>query len=218
MLNQWLQSLRGKGGIGMTYTTVLSSRVGDIKGLLAAWNDWGKAHVLNESSAIGVAMSQTMLGGDRAGEVNASFQWESIDQAMVGVAALTESTQLAEMYQAHGVTPLRRSLAKVMAVRGTREGRYMSLAMFSGDPTDEATASDNADLMWDGLSGAANGYAINQIVAGGEFTGMYGVASWTDSLDGYMEAAQTTMSSSPIQQMMAGQNIKMGARSLSRIL
>ena len=129
----------------MTYTTVLSSRVGDIKGLLAAWNDWGKAHVLNESSAIGVAMSQTMLGGDRAGEVNASFQWESIDQAMVGVAALTESTQLAEMYQAHGVTPLRRSLAKVMAVRGMVPP---SIRLWLAESSRECTGLPAGLILW----------------------------------------------------------------------
>ena len=202
----------------MTYTTVLSSRVADLNGLLNDWSDWGKDHVLGESSALGVAMSQTVVGGDRAGEVNASFQWESIDQAMVGIGTLTASSRLMDMYQSSGVTPLRRSMAKVLAQRGTREGQYTSILMCSGDMADETTASSNADTMWDGLSGAANGYAINQVIAGGEYTGMYALVTWTDSLDTFMEAANTTNTSAPVQQIMSNQNIKFVSRSLSRIL
>ena len=78
----------------MTYTTVLSSRVADLNGLVNDWSDWGKDHVLGESSALGVALSQTVVGGDRAGEVNASFQWESIDQAMEGIAKLNASSRV----------------------------------------------------------------------------------------------------------------------------
>ena len=202
----------------MTHTTVLSSRVADLNGLLNDWNDWGKDHVLGESSASGVSLSQTMVGGDRAGEVNASFQWESIDQAMEGIATLTASSRLMDMYQSSGVTPLRRSMAKLLAQRGTREGQYTSILMCTGDMTDETTASSNADTMWDGLSGAANGYAINQVIAGGEFTGMYALVSWTDSLDAFMEAANATNTSAPTQQIMSNQNIKFVSRSLSRIL
>ena len=202
----------------MAYTTVLSSRVADMNGLLTAWNDWGREHVLHETTALGVSMSQTMVGGERAGEVNASFQWESIDQAMVGIGTLTASSRLMDMYQSSGVTPLRRSMAKVLAQRGTREGQYTSILMCSGDMADETTASSNADTMWDGLSGAANGYAINQVIAGGEFTGMYALVSWTDSLDAFMEAANATNSSAPAQQIMSNQNIKFVSRSLSRIL
>ena len=202
----------------MTYTTVLSSRVADLNGLLNDWNDWGKDHVLGESSALGVSMSQTMVGGDRAGEVNASFQWESIDQAMEGIATLTASSRLMDMYQSSGVTPLRRSMAKLLAQRGTREGQYTSVLMCTGDMADETTSSSNADTMWDGLSAAANGYAINQVIAGGEFTGMYALVSWTDSLDAFMEAANATNTSAPVQQIMSNQNIKFVSRSLSRIL
>jgi len=208
----------GKGGLDMTYTTVLSSRVADMNGLLTAWNDWGRDHVLHETTASGVSMSQTMVGGERAGEVNASFQWGSIDEAMVGIATLTASSRLMDMYQSSGVTPLRRSMAKLLAQRGTREGQYTSILMCTGDMTDEATASSNADTMWDGLSGAANGYAINQVIAGGEFTGMYALISWTDSLDAFMEAANATNTSAPARQIMSNQNIKFVSRSLSRIL
>ena len=202
----------------MTHTTVLSSRVADLNGLLNDWNDWGKDHVLGESSALGVSMSQTMVGGDRAGEVNASFQWESIDQAMEGIATLTASSRLMDMYQSSGVTPIRRSMAKLLAQRGTREGQYTSILMCTGDMADETTSSSNADTMWDGLSAAANGYAINHVIAGGEYTGMYALVSWTDSLDAFMEAANTTNTSAPVQQIMSNQNIKFVSRSLSRIL
>ena len=206
------------GGRDMTYTTVLSSRVGDLQGMLGEWSDWTKDHVLSTSSALGVALSQTMVGGERAGEVNASFQWDSIDQAMTGIATLTESAQLAEMYASYGVAPVRRSMAKVLAQRGSREGQCMSLLMCSGNSIDEATAASNADLLWDGLSSAANGYAINQVIAGGEFTGMYALTTWTDSLASFMEAATATNSSAPVQQMMSNQNIRFVSRSLSRIL
>jgi hypothetical protein len=189
-----------------------------MNGLLTAWNDWGRDHVLHETTASGVSMSQTMVGGERAGEVNASFQWGSIDEAMVGIATLTASSRLMDMYQSSGVTPLRRSMAKLLAQRGTREGQYTSILMCTGDMTDEATASSNADTMWDGLSGAANGYAINQVIAGGEFTGMYALISWTDSLDAFMEAANATNTSAPARQIMSNQNIKFVSRSLSRIL
>ena len=203
----------------MTYTTVLSSRVADLNGLQTAWNDWAKEHVLAESqTATGVSMTQTMLGGDRAGEVNASFQWESIDQAMTGLAAMNQSSRLMDLYQSCGLTPLRRSMARLLAQRGTREGQYTSILMCTGDMADEATASSNADTMWDGLSGAANGYAVNQVIAGGEFTGMYALVSWTDSLDAFMEAANTTNSSAPVQQIMSNQNIKFVSRGLSRSL
>ena len=202
----------------MAYTTVLSSRVADLNGLVNDWSDWGKDHVLGESSALGVALSQTVVGGDRAGEVNASFQWESIDQAMEGIAKLNASSRVMEMYQRSGVTPTRRSMAKLLAQRGTRDGRYTSILMCTGDMADEATYSSNADTMWDGLSGGANGYAINQVIAGGEFTGMYALVSWADSLDAFMEAANTTNASAPVQQIMSNQNIRFVSRSLSRIL
>ena len=109
-------------------------------------------------------------------------------------------------------------MAKLLAQRGTREGQYTSILMCTGDMADEATSSSNADTMWDGLSGGANGYAINQVIAGGEFTGMYALVSWADSLDAFMEAANTTNASAPVQQIMSNQNIRFVSRSLSRIL
>ena len=90
--------------------------------------------------------------------------------------------------------------------------------MCTGDMRDEATASSNADTIWDGLRGATNGYAVNQVIAGGEFTGMYALVSWTDSLDAFMEAANTTNNSAPVQQIMSNQNIKFVSRGLSRSL
>ena len=203
----------------MTYSTVLSARINDLDGFVSAWNDWGKEHVLSESQkALGASLSQMMLGGERAGEVNASFQWESIDDAMTGLVAMNQSSRLKDLYQNCGVTPLRRSMARIAAQRGTREGQYMSMLMVTTDPADDVTVSANADTMWDGLSEAANGYAINQVIAGGEFTGMYALIGWCDSLDTYMEAAADVNTSAPVQQLMSNQNIRFVSRGLARRL
>ena len=203
--------------IRMTYGTVLSTRMTDVEGFVADFNDWGRDRVISQGAA-SVSMSQTMLGGDRAGEVNFAFQWDGIDKAMDTLVTLNQDQEIMDSYRRCGVTPLRRSLGRTIVERGTVSGKYSSMLMMSGDPIDDETSASNIDVAWENLQGASNGCRWGQVVAGGEFTGMYFMVNWTDSLDAFMDAAKANFADPRIQEIMSNSNSRPGPRSLSRHL
>ena len=207
-----------KGGVtDMSYSTVLSTRMSDVNTFAAAFNDWGRDRVLSQGPTA-VAMSQTMMGGDRAGEVNFSFQWDSIDAAMEGLVSLNNDSEIMNLYGRCGVTPLRRSLGRSIVERGTTDGKYVSMLMVRSDATDDATSTANTDVSWGNLSAASNGCRWGQVVAGGEFTGMHFMVNWTDSLDLFMIAATANFADPAVQKIMSDYNVHPVARSLSRRL
>jgi hypothetical protein len=201
----------------MTYSTVLAARATDLDTFVSAWHDWGRDRVM-EQGQLGASISQVMLGGERAGEVNISFQWDSIDQAMDGLAAANSDAEIMSLYQSCGFAAQRRSLARTITERGSRDGKYVSTVMFTADPTDDETASANIDTMWAMLSEGSNGCVWAQVVAGGQFTGMYAMINWVDSLDVYMEAANTANSSEVGRKIQAAHNLQQISRSLARSL
>ena len=199
----------------MSYSTVLSTRMADVATFSSAFNDWGRDRVLAQGPS-SVSMSQTMLGGDRAGEVNFSFQWSGIDAAMEGVTALNNDSEIMSLYASCGVTPLRRSLARSITERGSTSGKYVSMFMIRADTTDIATAETNVDISWENLKSASNGCRWGQVVAGGEFTGMHFMVNWTDSLDGFMEAASVNLADPEVKKTMSAMNAQPLARSFAR--
>jgi hypothetical protein len=201
----------------MTYSTVLAARTTDLETFVTAWHDWGRDRVM-EQGQLGSSLSQVMLGGERSGEVNVSFQWDSIDQAMDGLAAANSDNEIMSLYQSCGFTVQRRSLARTITERGSRDGKYVSTVMFTADPTDDETASANIDTMWGMLSAGSNGCVWAQVVAGGQFTGMYAMINWVDSLDAYMEAANTANSSEAGQKIQSDHNLQGTSRSFARSL
>ena len=201
----------------MSYSTVLSTRMADVATFSSAFNDWGRDRVLAQGPS-SVSMSQTMLGGDRAGEVNFSFQWSGIDAAMEGVTALNNDSEIMSLYTSCGVTPLRRSLARSITERGSTSGKYVSMFMIRADATDIATAETNIDISWENLKSASNGCRWGQVVAGGELTGMHFMVNWTDSLDGFMEAASVNLADPEVKRTMSAMNAQPLARSFARTL
>ncbi len=201
----------------MSYGTVLTTRMADVEGFVAAFNDWGRDRVIS-TGASSVSMSQTMLGGDRAGEVNFAFQWDGIDKAMDTLVALNQDDEIMDLYGRCGVTPLRRSLGRTIAEYGSTSGKYTSMLMLSSDPVDDETSASNTETAWGNLQSASNGCRWGQVVAGGEFTGMYFMVNWTDSLDAFMDAAKANFADPRVQQIMSNSNARPGPRSLSRHL
>ena len=86
------------------------------------------------------------------------------------------------------------------------------------DPVDDETSASNTATAWENLQVASNGCRWGQVVSGGEFTGMYFMVNWTDSLDAFMEASKANFADPRVQQVMSDSNARPGPRSLSRHL
>ena len=71
-------------------------------------------------------MIQVNMGGDAAGTVGVSFEWETMDQAFEGSKAINQNEQILQVMGDCGVTLHRRSILSVMGEMGERRGSYLS--------------------------------------------------------------------------------------------
>ena len=182
----------------MSYGTVLSTRMADVESFVAEFNDWGRDRVISKGAS-SVSMTQSMLGGARAGAVNFAFQWDGIDKAMDTLVELNQDKEIMDLYGRCGVTPLRRSLGRTISEHGSTSGKYTSMLMLSADPVDDETSASNTAIAWENLQVASNGCRWGQVVSGGEFTGMYFMVNWTDSLDAFMDASKANFADPRVQ-------------------
>lgn len=164
-------------------------------------------------------MSQTMLGGEQAGIVMISFDWDSIDTAMSGLTAMNNEERVVSAFKAAGVVPQGRSLMQIDQERGVPEGSYFSAIMMTGSPIPPADQARDMDRNYGILSNySVTGMRLMQAVAAGEMTGSYLNVTYTNSLDQLMIGSKEVFSNPEMLTQMQKYNIQVHRRSISRML
>ena len=164
-------------------------------------------------------MSQTMLGGEQAGIVMISFDWDSIDTAMSGLTAMNNEERVVSAFKAAGVVPQGRSLMQIDQERGVPEGSYFSAIMMTGSPIPPADQARDMDRNYGILSNySVTGMRLMQAVAAGEMTGSYLNVTYTNSLDQLMIGSKEVFSNPEMLAQMQKYNIQVHRRSISRML
>tara|TARA_Y100001970_G_scaffold14681_1_gene16516 strand:- start:68208 stop:68684 length:477 start_codon:yes stop_codon:yes gene_type:complete len=156
---------------------------------------------------------QVAVGGDQVGLVGVSFDWETMDAALEGSAALMANDQIRQMMGDCGVTVHRRSLMRILGERGERNGAYLSCVYTSGTPS-----ADGMDVGWGLMKDGCNGL----MGAAGVITGMSpwtgAIFSWTDSIDSLMECSARAWSDPQMAEIQAKSDTKPVGRIIGRIL
>ena len=154
-------------------------------------------------------MIQVNMGGDAAGTVGVSFEWETMDQAFEGSKAINQNEQILQVMGDCGVTLHRRSILAGMGEMGERRGSYLSCVYTSGIPN-----AEGRDAGWDIMKEGANGLMGCAAVANGVAPWTGCIFSWTDSVDSLMAASAKAWSSSQMQATQA----KYGTRPEGRVI
>ena len=168
--------------------------------------------------AVSSTASQIVMGGEAAGSVIVAFEWDSIDAAMAGQAALYADADMLTMMKDTGVKLHRRSLLRVQAEFGTRTGDVGSVLYLGGPPLDDATAQESFALAWGHMENGANGLTALENVAGGPGAFTVSVATWADSLDAMMAASAENYADPKIQEAMASSGVQLLGRVITRRL
>ena len=193
-------------------------RVADLNGFVDHMNNT----MVPKMRSVGASDVQGMriiLGGEAAGTVNVTGEWDSVDAFASAAEELEADPGYAALMQDFGVTLLRRSLMTMEVERGERAGDYGSaFYVQGGGGRDQATLEANADVIWENLSKGARGMAQLRITAGAEMTGVGILFQSGDSLDAILEASHKNLADPAVKAMMADQNLNPIGRVLGKRL
>jgi hypothetical protein len=201
----------------MTYLSAAVISLDDPAAFAEAGTSWASDRVI-EMGAVSTTASQIVMGGEAAGSVIVAFEWDSIDAAMAGQAALYADADMLTMMKNTGVKLQRRSLLRVQAEFGTRTGDVGSVLYVGGPPLDDATAQESFALAWGHMQNGANGLTALANVAGGPGTFTGSVVTWADSLDSMMAASAENYADPKIQEALASSGMQLLGRVITRRL
>jgi len=201
----------------MSYVTAFGCRATDVASFAAEANGYGKEAAI-AAGATDVRVSQVVMGGERAGQINVAFECPTITAAMEVSAAMNSDAQVLDVLAKCGVQLLSRSLIRVTAERGTTEGAYSTGVMFSSNPVDDATADSNLGDAWEHIQAGANGMRMGQAYSAGVAMAPYFLLTWTDDLDALAAASANSFGDPKVQANMANSNTAMIGRMTSRTL
>ncbi len=191
----------------MTALTVVITTVDDLASFVEGSSQTIPA--VMDMGCLHTQMVQVNMGGDAAGTVGVSFEWETMDQAFEGSKAINQNQQILQVMGDCGVAVHRRSMLSVMGEMGERSGSYLSCVYTSGTPN-----ADGLDAGWEIMKDGANGLMGCAAVANGVAAWTGCIFSWTDSVDSLMAASAKAWSSSQMQATQA----KYGTRPEGRII
>ena len=97
-----------------------------------------------------------------------------------------------------GVELVGRSLIKIREQRGSHEGSFGSVLMAAGPGVDDPTYASNSDAFYGAMSSGVNGQMFENVVAGGDRTGLHVAVTWTDDLEAMQSAAEAIYSNSEL--------------------
>lgn len=196
----------------MTVLTIAITSVDDIAGFVEGSNSFGKQAVL-DMGCLHTQISQTIMGGEMAGIVGISFEWEDIDAAIAGSAAVNSNAQLLQLMGDCGVKVARRSLVEVTEERGDRTGEFISCVYMSGGASSEAP-----DIAWGHLKNAATGLMFTRLFAGGPAAWTGAIFTWTDSVASMASAAANSWADPKVQAIQAETGSQPLGRLINRVL
>ncbi len=144
----------------MTALTVVITTVDDLASFVEGSSQTIPA--VMDMGCLHTQMVQVNMGGDAAGTVGVSFEWETMDQAFEGSKAINQNQQILQVMGDCGVAVHRRSMLSVMGEMGERSGSYLSCVYTSGTPN-----ADGLDAGWEIMKDGANGLMGCAAVANG---------------------------------------------------
>ena len=166
----------------MSYLYVTALTATNVDGFAEAGATWAQDHyrALGARTTTG---SQVIMGGEMAGTILVAFEYETIDAAMAGQQAFYSDQALVQLMQDHTVQISRRSLMRVQAEFGERNGGFSSVLYLSSAPIDDASAQANFATNWGHIQDGANGMITLANIAAGPAPFTHTVVTSTDSLD-----------------------------------
>ena len=202
----------------MTYLVGIQIRAEDSVGFANEFESWTKP-LFAELGATSVRLSQTIYGGDTAGEMLAAATFDSIQTAAELEKNMNADPRVGETMAKTGAQRVGRSLLVGRSERGELSGEYWSALMISStsQPTEEETQK-KADDGWAIMGDHVNGIRQGQMIAAGERTGMWVAGTYTDNLDELMAGSAKLFADSNTQQNMARFGNQLVSRSIFRTL
>ena len=155
------------------------------------------------------------MGGEAAGLVGVSFEWESVAAAIAGSNAVYSDSQLMQMMGDCGVSVVRRSVLEILAEFGeTRPTSGFGTAVYmSGN-----ISAEGMDTAWGHMQAGANGLQLNRAIANGiaPWTGL--VVSFADSVDDLLGAAVNAWADTSMQARNSMNDVKPLGRVINEIV
>ena len=105
----------------MSYLYVTALTATNVNGFAEAGATWAQDHY-RALGALTTTGSEVIMGGEMAGTILVAFEYETIDAAMAGQQAFYSDQALVQLMQDHTVQISRRSLMRVQAEFGERNG------------------------------------------------------------------------------------------------
>ena len=201
----------------MSYMYVIVCSIADTQTFVEAGRTW-MGEKLSGMGAKSTMANEVVMGGDMAGKVLVAFETDTVDEAMALQADLYADKETLSLIRDTQVQVHRRSLMRTQAEFGSREGTYGSALYLSSLPVDDATMQKNCSVNWEHLQKGANGMTALNIVAGGSSPFSHVVTTRTNSLDSLLAASVQNFADPAVQKIMAGLNIKVLGRVLTRRL
>jgi len=198
----------------MSVMTIAVTAVQDLDGFVEASNSYGKQRVL-DMGCKHTSITKIIMGGEAAGLVGVSFEWESVDAAIAGSNAVNSDSQLMQMMGDCGVSVVRRSVLEILAEFGeTRPTSGFGTAVYmSGN-----ISAEGMDTAWGHMQAGANGLQLNRAIANGiaPWTGL--VVSFADSVDDLLGAAVNAWADTSMQARNSMNDVKPLGRVINEIV
>ena len=198
----------------MSVMTIAVTAVQDLDGFVEASNSYGKQRVL-DMGCKHTSITKIIMGGEAAGLVGVSFEWESVDAAIAGSNAVNSDSQLMQMMGDCGVSVVRRSVLEILAEFGeTRPTSGFGTAVYmSGN-----ISAEGMDTAWGHMQAGANGLQLNRAIANGiaPWTGL--VVTFADSVDDLLGAAVNAWADTSMQARNSMNDVKPLGRVINEIV
>ena len=198
----------------MSVMTIAVTAVQDLNGFVDASNSYGKQRVL-DMGCKHTSITKIIMGGEAAGLVGVSFEWESVDAAIAGSNAVNSDSQLMQMMGDCGVSVVRRSVLEILAEFGeTRPTSGFGTAVYmSGN-----ISAEGMDTAWGHMQAGANGLQLNRAIANGiaPWTGL--VVTFADSVDDLLGAAVNAWADTSMQARNSMNDVKPLGRVINEIV
>tara|TARA_B110000196_G_scaffold311921_1_gene316501 strand:+ start:963 stop:1592 length:630 start_codon:yes stop_codon:yes gene_type:complete len=196
----------------MSVLTIAITQIQDLNGFVNAANEFGNDR-MREMGCKHTQTAKVIMGGEAAGLVAVSFEWDSVDAALAGSNAINSDSQMLQMMGDNGVSVVRRSVLEIMGEQGDRTGEFNTCLYMSGNAT-----SEGIEKGWEHMKAGATGMAVARGIALGISPWTGAIFCWTNSVDALLAASVNAFSDPDQQAVMAKNNAQPVGRIITQVL
>ena len=197
----------------MSVLTIAITQVQDLNGFVNAANEYGNDRAL-EMGCKHTQVAKIIMGGEAAGLVGVSFEWDSVDAAIAGSNAINGDSQMLQMMGDVGVSVVRRSVLEITGEQGDRSGEF-NTCLYMGGNTNTA---EGIETGWKHMQAGATGMCVTRSVASGLSPWSGAIFCWTDSVDALLVASANAFADPEQQEIMAKNNLQPMGRVITQVL